>query len=177
MKPHDLAALAAVADKLAIRDVVANYCRGIDRLDLDLVRSTYHRDAIDHHTGFDGSIDEYIAWLEPRLPLFTGTHHLMGNHLAEIVGDRAVAETYLIATHWDVDDENRNLTTGIRYVDLMTRREGRWAVSERWAVREWGRSEARRFLPQGNEPAAHRDATDRVYRLREQLGLTSAVMS
>ncbi|MER2157629.1 nuclear transport factor 2 family protein, partial [Rhodococcus sp. (in: high G+C Gram-positive bacteria)] len=39
-------ALQDLIDKQAIREVVLTYCRGIDRLDFDLVRSAYHPDAI-----------------------------------------------------------------------------------------------------------------------------------
>lgn len=54
-------------DRQEIHDVVLRYCRGIDRLDFGLVRSAYHADAVDHHTGFDGSVEEYLAWVEPKL--------------------------------------------------------------------------------------------------------------
>jgi hypothetical protein len=47
-------ALEALLDKQAIYDVLLRYCRRIDRVDVDLVRSGYHAGAIDHHTGFEG---------------------------------------------------------------------------------------------------------------------------
>ncbi|MDN5546610.1 MAG: nuclear transport factor 2 family protein, partial [Rhodococcus sp. (in: high G+C Gram-positive bacteria)] len=82
-------ALQDLIDKQAIREVVLTYCRGIDRLDFDLVRSAYHPDAIDHHTGFDGNIDEYIAWVTPKLSAIGCTMHHIGNHLVERHGDQA----------------------------------------------------------------------------------------
>ncbi|MCW3843595.1 nuclear transport factor 2 family protein, partial [Micromonospora yasonensis] len=91
---------AELADRQHIHEVVLRYCRGIDRLDLDLVRSAYHPDGVDHHTGFDGPVDEFLAWVEPLLRRLTGTTHIVGNHLVELHGDRAVAETYGTAVHW-----------------------------------------------------------------------------
>ncbi|MEU3270260.1 nuclear transport factor 2 family protein [Saccharomonospora sp. NPDC006951] len=153
-------------DRYEIHQVVLRYCRGVDRLDLDLVRSAYHPGGIDHHTGFDGTIEEYVEWLAGALRRFSGTMHTVGNHIAELHGDSAVSETYGTASHWGSpgDDPRRNFTSGFRYVDLMTRRRGRWAISERWAVREWTRSDAGRLLAkEGAGPSGRRDDGDPLY--------------
>lgn len=150
-----------------IHEVVLRYCRGVDRLDLDLVRSAYHPDGIDHHTGFDGSIDEYIPWVSAALARLGGTMHLVGNHLATVDADRAVAETYGTAVHWGdpPDDARRNFTSGFRYVDRMECRDGRWAIVERWAVREWTRVDAGRLVAkEGIGPGGTRDRSDPLYR-------------
>ena len=39
-------------DREAIREAMGRYCRGIDRLDVDLIRSAYHEDAFDDHGPF-----------------------------------------------------------------------------------------------------------------------------
>ena len=95
--------LQDLADKQAIYEVVARYCRGVDRLDLELVRSCYHPDAREHHPGFDGGRDDYIAWIGQGLVRFEGTMHVIANHLVEIDGDLARAETYVNAYHWSTD--------------------------------------------------------------------------
>ncbi len=120
---------AALADKQAIYEVILRYCRGIDRLDLELVRSCYHPGAIDHHTNFEGNRDEFVVWVEGALRLLAGTMHLVGNHLVEIDGDRARCETYCTAFHWadPATSTLENVTTGIRYVDRFERRGGRMA--------------------------------------------------
>lgn len=159
-------------NRTEIHDVVMRYCRGIDRLEMDLVRSAYHPDGIDHHTGFSGSVSDFIVWVQPKLASFSGTMHFIGNHLAEIDGDAAVAESYGQAVHWnDHDDDARlNFTSGFRYIDHMTRINGRWAIAERWAVREWTRSDAGRYMPkEGHGPSPSRDATDPVLQLRRHL--------
>jgi hypothetical protein len=157
------------SDRDEIHEVVLRYCRGIDRLDMELVRSAYHADGVDHHSGFDGSVDEFLVWVEAGLRRLTGTMHIVGNHLAEIVGDRAVTETYGQAVHWS-QYEGGNFTTGFRYVDAMERRDDKWAITERWAIREWIRADTPLPSPGGmTGPIGHRDDQDPLYRALDQL--------
>lgn len=161
-----------MTDRHDIAEVVLRYCRGVDRLDLDLVRSAYHANGIDHHTGFDGTIDEYLAWVSVALRRLSGTMHIIGNQLIELAGDRAVCETYGQAVHWDDQghDAGRNFTSGFRYVDDMTFADGRWAIAERWAVREWTRSDAGRFVAkEGAGPSGRRDERDPLSQLRRRV--------
>ncbi|MCB2047899.1 MAG: nuclear transport factor 2 family protein [Novosphingobium sp.] len=161
-------------DLREIRDCVLRYCRGIDRMDLELVRSCYHPDGIDHHTGFSGSIDLFIPWVTAAISRFDGTMHFIGNHFVEGNATVAVAETYGQAVHWRTpgDDPARNFTSGFRYVDHFDKRDGHWAVAERWAVREWTRSDAGRFVTkEGDGPSPRRDREDVVYAVRRKLGL------
>jgi hypothetical protein len=173
----DIAAtVARLADQQAIYEVVLRYCRGVDRFDLDMVRSVYHPDGIDNHTGFSGPLDDWIAFLQTALIKFEGTTHIVSNHLVEIAGDTAIAETYGTAVHWGQpeDDPRRNFTTGFRYIDHMTRRDGRWAIQERWAAREWTLSDVgRRLRKEGEGPAGTRNADDPLAKLRRRLGFGS----
>lgn len=163
----DAAADARLTDRTLIHDLVLRYCRGVDRLDLDLVRDVYHSGGIDHHTGFDGPVEEFIRWVGPKLRSFDGTMHLVANHLVEFAGPRAVAETYGTAVHWGTpaDDPLLNFTSGFRYIDLLECRDGRWGIVERHAVRDWTRSDARRALPaEATGPRGRRDPGDMVFR-------------
>lgn len=157
------------ADRHAIHDTVLRYCRAVDRLDFDAVRAVYADDGVDHHTGFSGPADDYVAWLRGLLPRLDGTMHLVGNHLAELAGDEAVAETYGTAVHWATprDDPRGNFTSGFRYVDHFVRTPAGWRIRERWAVREWTRSDAGRLLaPEGDGPRGTRDDRDPLAVLR-----------
>jgi hypothetical protein len=161
-------------DRREIREAVLRYCRGIDRLDMDLVRSVYHPGGIDHHTGFSGPIEEFIPWVSGALGNFEGTMHLIGNQFIEGSGNVAVSESYGTAVHWSspTDDPRRNFTSGFRYVDHFEKRGGEWRIVERWAVREWTRSDAGRLMPkEGEGPSPSRSREDVVYRLKARLGL------
>jgi len=131
--------IQVLVDRQAIADVVLRYCRGIDRVDLELVRNCYHPDATDEHGTFLGTRDEYVDWVSRVLTRFTGTMHVVANQLVDVDGDDARSETYGIAYHWGEppDDPRRNFTTGFRYVDRFARREGQWRIARRVAVREW----------------------------------------
>ena len=105
-----------------IRDVVMRYCRGIDRMDRQLVRSCYHADATDDHGSFSGGVDEFLAWVWPLLERYTLTMHFVGNLLIEVGDDVAAAETYGIAFHRSEDARPQlNLMTGFRYLDRFER--------------------------------------------------------
>jgi len=162
-----------LSDRDEIYHVVLRYCRGIDRMDFDLVRSAYHPNGVEHHTGFNGGIDEYIEWLKVALTPFDGTQHLLGNHFAEISGNSAVVETYLQATHWGtpIDDARINFSTRSRYLDHMERIGGRWAIVERWAVRDCTFSNVglSQIAKEGDGPSGRRDADDPVFQLRAKL--------
>ncbi|MEV5647338.1 nuclear transport factor 2 family protein [Nocardia sp. NPDC052254] len=160
------------SDRRQIHDVVLRYCRGIDRLDFDLVRSAYHPDAVDHHTGFDGTVDDYLAWVEPKLRARTGaTMHIVANHLVDLFGDTAISETYGTSVHWGepADSARANFTSGVRFVDHMEYRDRRWAIAERWAVREWTKSDVGLHVPREAEgPTGSRDDRDPLIRLQRR---------
>jgi hypothetical protein len=160
-------ALEVLLDKQAIYEVVLRYCRGIDRLDMELVRSCYHPGAIDHHTGFDGERDEFVIWVERALRRLAGSMHMVGNHLVDLDGDVGRSETYCTAFHLadPAVPETVNITTGLRYVDRFERRHGEWRIAERFAVREWTRLEPdQRPADPAEGPVGVRGRADLVYR-------------
>jgi len=156
-------------DQQAIRDVGLRYCRGIDRLDLELVRSCYHPDATDEHGTFTGTRDEFVEWVGRVLPRFTGTMHMVANQLVEVDGDTARSETYGTAYHHGEppEDARRNFTTGFRYVDRFERRDGEWRIARRVAVREWTHtvSADQQLIipPERDGRRGRRDRSDTVY--------------
>ena len=153
-------------DKQAIHEIVLRYCRALDRLDFELLRSCYHDDAINHYTGFDGDREAFIAWVRPSLEGFGATVHMIGNHLVEIDGDVARSEAYGVSYNLahPANPASRNLLSGFRHVDRFERRDGEWRIAERSAVREFF-SEAPdlQLPPAGRGPAAQRDRSDPVY--------------
>lgn len=165
---------SAAWDRAEISEVVLRYCRAVDRLDLDALRAVYHPGGVDHHTGFSGTIEEYIPWVSAALSQFSGTMHLIANQLVDLDGDTAICESYGQAVHWGepADDPRRNFTSGFRYVDHFAFDQGRWAIIERWAVREWTRSDAGRRLPkEGEGPAGSRGPEDPLRQLQRRLDI------
>jgi SnoaL-like domain len=167
--PEQLEQVVAEAE---IRRVVARYCRGIDRMDLELVRSCYHDDAHDEHGSFSGTVDEYLEWVGALIAKYDATMHLIGNQLVEFLdADTAHVETYGISVHQSASGTpHLNLTTGFRFVDRFERRGGEWRIARRVAVADWSlRHEPEDWwpIPEGHRQG-RRDRTDAVYTERSR---------
>jgi hypothetical protein len=166
--------LQDLLDKQAIYEVALKYCRGLDRMDFELVRSCYHPDGIDHHTGFSGPRDEWVAHVAKIVRQFDGTQHIIANHLVELHGDVAYAETYGTAHHWAVplDDPKCNFYCGFRSIDRLERRNGEWRIAERHSIREWTRRTRPEDILERESfgTASLRDKTDVSYLRREPAG-------
>jgi ketosteroid isomerase-like protein len=126
--------LQDLLDKAAIREVHLRYCRGIDRMDWDLVRSCYHPDATDDHGEYVGGIEGFIEWVKQLLAQYESTTHFTGNQLVEVNGDVAWAEHYARAYHREPagpDFPATDLVANVRYIDRMEKRNGEWRIAKR----------------------------------------------
>jgi hypothetical protein len=124
-------------DEEAIKKVHLRYCRGVDRMDFDLIRSCYHPDAIDDHGEFVGGVDAFIEYARENLPSFASTSHCVCNQLVEVDGDHAFAEHYGIAyhrLHAGEDGLEKDWIATIRYVDRFERRDGEWRIASRRSI-------------------------------------------
>ncbi len=178
------AAVMRLVAKDTIRDVVYRYCRGIDRFDLELVRSCYHPDATDSHGSFQGDIDAYLAWVEPIVARYDRTFHFIGNVVIDFEppsrGQRpppkptvaeplsmAWCESYGMAHHEAAGGpEHANLVTAFRFIDRFEDRGSGWAIAERTATTEWSRTdpEAGWWMPPAGFERGARDDSDPIYR-------------
>lgn len=152
-------------DKHALRELVEAYCRGIDRRDLELVRSCFHEDAIDDHgTLFRGGRDDYVALIAGYLEQFSMTTHHVTNALFDIDGDDAEGESYVLAHHITKGWAPQNIVASGRYLDRFERRDGVWRISHRTGIGDWS-SLAKGFDPEGWNGRV--DASDASYSLLE----------
>lgn len=129
--------LRELSDREEIRQVLARYCRGIDRLDADLIRACYHPDAHDDHGPFKGGPEAFIAWSIPELKKDLFTLHQLTTQSIELAGDVAHTESYVVAIHDRAKgDRVRRITAHARYVDRLERRDGAWRIARRLTVVE-----------------------------------------
>lgn len=137
--------VGAAADRAEIYTVLARYCRGVDRRDPDLIRSTYHADAFDDHGAYQGDLDGFVDFVAKEVwSRFRTTMHKLGQALVEVEGDVAAAETYAVCHHV-VAEGGRDVADsvmGIRYLDRFERREGEWRIARRQLRWEWIRTDA-----------------------------------
>ena len=136
-----LTGLEALLAEREIRQCLARYCRGIDRMDRRLLESVYWPDAVDDHDVWSGPPDAFIEWVLASLIHFDQSVHMLGQSLIEFVSPtEAQVETYLF-NYLRPRDENRvrEVLLGGRYLDVFTRRDGEWRIQHRRLVTDWVR--------------------------------------
>ena len=125
-------------DRQKIREVVTNYCRGVDRMDRALLLSCYHPDAIDDHGFFVGGPEAFWEWVNHyHNNAQAGHQHIITNHSCDLDGDVAHTETYWMFAGMDAKDYSFSIGGG-RYIDRMEKRDGVWRIAARKCVSEWG---------------------------------------
>jgi hypothetical protein len=136
-------------DRSEIAEVIATFCRGLDRKDEGLLRHGCHPDAtIDLGPGlFQGTANDYVHWILGVLQQVRSSHHLIGSMRTEIDGDVALVESY-VQTHYRLDKPTgrEDVFIGGRFLDRMERRPsgpaGIWKIVHRKHVLDWTRTEA-----------------------------------
>lgn len=118
-----------MSDRQQIVDIYRRYTRGLNRYDIELLKSAFWSDAQINY-GFDSRLrDEWVSrWQEQRYlkGLSCQAHHIT-NETVDIAGDVAHVETYLIA-FWRPKDDKSALIIGGRYIDRLDRRNGEWRI-------------------------------------------------
>lgn len=122
--------------KQQIHDVMMRYCRGIDRHDVALAKSTYHSDAYDEHGPSRGNAHEVMDRVGIALSNLEISQHRISNMLIEIDGESAHAETYFHALHIEKGADFEEQVFG-RYIDRFERREGEWKIAHRQVVLDY----------------------------------------
>ncbi|WP_168787889.1 nuclear transport factor 2 family protein [Paraburkholderia aromaticivorans] len=163
--------LLALLDEKTIRELLARYCRGVDRCDSALIASCFHPDARDDHGNWlsrgDEVADHIVGLVKPGS---ARAMHFMGNILIEIDGDVAYSEAYVLAYRaFERGGQAYTRTRALRFVDRHERRDNVWRISERVVVDEWNRLDA--VLEQQDSSHLFRfsakDTSDPVYAIRE----------
>lgn len=169
--------LRALLDERAIHRVLTRYATGIDRRDFAMVAACYHPGATDDHGSFEGTVEEFLPWVEGRLASFDTTMHFLGNVSIDLVPDPVDAdaadgkgarvahvETYCVAYH-RLAGRDTDSIAGLRYVDRFECRGGEWRIADRTIVVEWNRLDEVNALGFGPEYVRGTyDRTDPYYR-------------
>lgn len=129
-------------DREAIRQVLYNYCRGLDRFDHDLLAGCWWPDGTDDHGIFKGTGKEFCDWVFSFLEMtMERTQHNVLNTYIEIEGDRARSECHFIIWHRMVKsgEVQHDAITAGRYVDDFEKRDDEWKIRHRQVVYDWDR--------------------------------------
>ena len=130
----DRSALATLIAKEEIRELALLYSRGVDRKDIELLRTLYAADATDHHGKyFSGGADDYLRFLERSFPHMRTSGHFICNHLISVDGDRGEGEVYALAYHVIPDGKGGYVEDfkAVRYIDRYRKESGRWLFASR----------------------------------------------
>ncbi|MBX3606597.1 MAG: nuclear transport factor 2 family protein [Piscinibacter sp.] len=167
------AQLQALTDREAIRTVLHEYCRAVDRGDATLMKACYHPDGTDDHGFFVGRGWDFADYVLPRLAELDRSIHSLSNPLITLDGDRAHVET-----QWSVIHRLERATKLTdcwhqgRYLDEFERRDGRWRILRRVTVLDAERwihtADLQRLVPHDHPQRVYRGergAGDPVHRL------------
>jgi hypothetical protein len=153
--------LQAVVDRQEIEQILKLYCRAIDRVDVDLLKSIYHPEATDDHGSFSGNAHEFADYITTsmRTGIIDGIHTVT-HCTIDVDGNFATSEAYYWAyqlcpggedsvraffgdTYADAQlaagkiEQNQDYYCGGRYIDLFEKRAGVWKILRRKITNEW----------------------------------------
>ena len=153
--------------KEAIREVLVNYCRAVDRIDRPLALSVFHPGAAVDFVGiFEGTAEEWVTTvLEAHLG-YSAHSHQITNVTVAVEGDTAASETYVTAKVRSYPDETGrrvDLAVAGRYLDRWSKRDDVWGIDHRLYVNDV-HSEYE-VVGGMDETAARRDSGDPSYAL------------
>lgn len=138
-------ALDQLLAKQAIRDAVSRYCHGVDRCDVEMLKSAYWPDATDTHGTFNGNAWEFAEFITASMRdnMLRSMQHI-GNILIELDEDgrHARVETYVLAyMQVQEDGAEKDLLIAGRYLDRFEERAREWRILDRLYVMDWNRND------------------------------------
>lgn len=128
--------LRAIADRLAIEDLLHRYSTAIDTRNFALLGQVFTADGVGDYTasgGIRGTLAEIQEWLAGALGIFSVIQHLVTNVRVEVSGDEATSICYLFNPlgYARADGGTEMLYCGGLYRDRLVRTEGGWRIRER----------------------------------------------
>lgn len=133
--------LRILLDKQACEETLTRYCRALDWLDEEALKTVFTPDADIDYGFFKGRGDAFIPAVMEIERSFLRRWHFVANALIQVTGNSAEAECYGLAAGVSAR-EGKTVTDvfGGRYLDRLVRRESGWMISRRVYVLDWQRS-------------------------------------
>jgi SnoaL-like domain len=136
-------AVQLLVDREAVHDVMFRYADGVDRRDMEQVRSCFAPDL--RVVGWGGGFPDREAMITyiSGVAIFHTTMHMFGNDYIDIHGDTAHLDCYAMLTH-HLDDTRGGSSemnvSGGRYVESLERRGDQWVITQRGGDPHWSSS-------------------------------------
>ena len=137
-----MAKVKSVNDLLAeqaVRKAATCYSRGVDRSDLELLKSAFHDDAEVRYGSYDGHYEEFCKTVVDGQAGMDYTTHTVVNEYYDIDSDnnKGKGEIYVLAFLSMAGSEY--LVAG-RYIDHYECRDGDWRITLRQYIYDWSRT-------------------------------------
>lgn len=129
--------LAELLEKNKIYENAMRYCRGMDRKDLSLMKSTFWPEATDNHGFFVGNCHDFcdMAYQGQEASGHSAIHHC-SNVLIELAGSKARCESAFIYV-WSHAEKSVTKLLGGRYKDVCEKRGDEWKILRRFTIFDW----------------------------------------
>jgi hypothetical protein len=131
--------VSLLVDRAQITDVLVRYAEGLDRRDLDAVRSCFAPGVQAEYAGvvLDPGVDALVEHVS-IVSTFVGSMHLVSNVMVDVDGDRAASTCRCVAyVVRDTDDGVRLFMRGLTYEDEWSRGADGFRITRRRHVPEW----------------------------------------
>lgn len=146
----DTKKLQQVWDRQEIEQLMYRHARSLDRMDADLMKSTYWPEGIEEHQ--DPIYPEHFFWndnawkfVPEAMKGFQNlkiTQHRISNVIIELDGDKATAETYVWAYHVHTDENgvDHEGILGGRHHFKLEKRNDEWRIMHRSTIFDWNQN-------------------------------------
>lgn len=133
-------------DRHEIEQLMYRHARSLDRMDAELMKSTYWPEAIeeleDNITGtfqWEDKAWDFVPLAMKGFENFKVTQHRVSNILTELDGDKANTETYIMAYHVYTDENgvDQEYILGARSLYKLEKRNGEWKIMNRSTILDW----------------------------------------
>ena len=179
------------ADRQAIENVLGTYCRALDRLDLELLKSVYHADGFDDHGSMKLNAHEFAEQVIAKMRgICVYGMHTITQTVIEVKGDKATSEAYYMGLHITASgeeaigqffgpkylekqrtqgnlDKRHEYICGGRYIDILHKRDGQWKIFRRKMTNEFAicrpESACTEGVPAAFFTGSSRDKSDPVF--------------
>jgi uncharacterized protein (TIGR02246 family) len=120
----------AIAERLAVQEVMLNYAAGVDDRERDRYASCFAQDL--EVIGFGAeNFSGRQAWVKfvwTALEKYSSTQHMLSPPLVSVDGDRASARTDVQALHYFKEGEHQRFILWATYFTDLQRIEGAWKI-------------------------------------------------
>jgi len=132
------------ADRIALQDLVSALALATDAGDWPGFVACFVSEAEVDYGGLGaGPVEQIVERLQESQAQYQGTMNVVGTHTAQVEGDRASGQTYVVSHHFRVDGgQSWDDQAGTHYRDEFERTREGWRIARRAADLRWFRSDA-----------------------------------